>query len=40
MPPLRVLIADDEVLLRAGVARVLEDAGMEIVAETGDAPRR
>jgi DNA-binding NarL/FixJ family response regulator len=37
MPPLRVLIADDEVLLRAGVARVLEDAGMEIVAETGDA---
>jgi DNA-binding NarL/FixJ family response regulator len=37
MPPLRVLIADDEVLLRAGVARVLEDAGMQIVAETGDA---
>jgi DNA-binding NarL/FixJ family response regulator len=37
MPPLRVLIADDEVLLRAGVARVLEEAGMLIVAETGDA---
>ncbi|HEX4364021.1 MAG TPA: response regulator transcription factor [Solirubrobacteraceae bacterium] len=37
MPPLRVLIADDEVLLRAGVARVLEEAGMQIVAETGDA---
>lgn len=37
MAPLRVLIADDEVLLRAGVARVLEDAGMEIVAEVGDA---
>lgn len=35
--PLRVLIADDEVLLRTGVARVLEDAGMQIVAETGDA---
>ena len=35
--PLRVLIADDEVLLRAGVARLLQDAGMEIVAETGDA---
>ena len=35
--PLRVLIADDEVLLRAGVARLLQDAGMDIVAETGDA---
>lgn len=35
--PLRVLIADDEVLLRAGVARLLQDAGMEIVAEAGDA---
>ncbi|MDP2709839.1 MAG: response regulator transcription factor [Solirubrobacteraceae bacterium] len=37
MAPLRVLIADDEVLLRTGVARVLEDAGMQILAETGDA---
>jgi len=36
-PPLRVLIADDEVLLRAGIARLLEDDGMEVVAETGDA---
>jgi DNA-binding NarL/FixJ family response regulator len=34
---LRVLIADDEVLLRAGIARLLQDAGMEVVAETGDA---
>ena len=34
---LRVLIADDEVLLRAGVARLLQDAGMQVVAETGDA---
>ena len=30
---LRVVIADDEVLLRAGVARLLEDAGMEVVAQ-------
>jgi DNA-binding NarL/FixJ family response regulator len=37
MAPLRILIADDEVLLRAGVARLLEDAGMDVVAETGDA---
>lgn len=35
--PLRVLIADDEVLLRAGIARLLEDAGMEVVAEVGSA---
>ncbi len=35
--PLRVLIADDEVLLRAGIARLLERAGMEVVAEAGDA---
>lgn len=33
----RVLIADDEVLLRAGIARLLQDAGMTVVAETGDA---
>jgi len=34
---LRVLIADDEVLLRAGIARLLQDAGMEIVAAAGNA---
>jgi len=37
MPALRVLIADDEVLLRAGIARLLERAGMEVVAEAADA---
>ena len=37
MPALRVLVADDEVLLRAGIARLLERAGMEVVAEAGDA---
>jgi len=37
MAALRVLIADDEVLLRAGIARLLERAGMDVVAEAGDA---
>jgi DNA-binding NarL/FixJ family response regulator len=36
---LRVLIADDEVLLSAGVARLLEDAGMEVVAQVSSADR-
>ena len=35
--PLRVVIADDQLLLRAGVARLLEDAGMDVVAQAGDA---
>ena len=35
--PLRVVLADDQMLLRAGVARLLEDAGMEVVAQAGDA---
>jgi DNA-binding NarL/FixJ family response regulator len=35
--PLRVVLADDQLLLRAGVARLLEDAGMEVVAQAGDA---
>ena len=34
---LRVLIADDEVLLSAGVARLLQDAGMEVVAQLSSA---
>ena len=34
---MRVVIADDSVLMREGVARVLGDAGMEIVASVGDA---
>lgn len=33
---MRVVIADDSVLIRAGVVRVLEIAGHEVVAETGD----
>jgi DNA-binding NarL/FixJ family response regulator len=33
----RVVIGEDSVLLRAGVARLLEDAGMEVVAQAADA---
>src|SRR5690348_11271397 len=34
---LTVLLAEDQVLLRSGIARLLADAGMEVVAEAGDA---
>jgi DNA-binding NarL/FixJ family response regulator len=33
----RVVIAEDSVLLREGLARLLEDAGFELVARAGDA---
>ena len=33
----RVVIADDSVLLREGVARLLEEAGFEVVAQSGNA---
>jgi DNA-binding NarL/FixJ family response regulator len=33
----RILIADDEALLRDGLARLLEDAGLEVVGRCGDA---
>jgi DNA-binding NarL/FixJ family response regulator len=33
----RVLIAEDQVLLREGLARLLEDEGLEVVAQAGDA---
>ncbi len=36
-PPVRVLLADDEALIRAGVAAILAtDPGIEIVAEAGN----
>lgn len=35
--PLRVVLADDSVLLRHGVAQVLTSAGMQVVAEASDA---
>ena len=34
---MRVVIADDSVLLRAGLARLLEDAGFDVVGQAGTA---
>jgi DNA-binding NarL/FixJ family response regulator len=34
---MRVVIAEDSVLLREGIARLLQDAGHEVVAQAGDA---
>jgi len=34
---LRVVIGEDDVLLREGMARLLGDAGLDVVAQTGDA---
>jgi DNA-binding NarL/FixJ family response regulator len=36
--PLRVLIAEDELLLREGLSRLLADAGFDVVGVAGDAP--
>jgi DNA-binding NarL/FixJ family response regulator len=35
---IRIALADDDVLLREGLARLLERAGFEIVGQAGDAP--
>jgi DNA-binding NarL/FixJ family response regulator len=35
--PLRVALGEDDVLLREGIARILADAGVEVVAQSGDA---
>jgi DNA-binding NarL/FixJ family response regulator len=35
--PLRVAIGEDDVLLREGVARILTDAGLDVVSRSGDA---
>lgn len=37
MPALRVAVADDSVLLREGLVRVLQEAGVEVVGAFGDA---
>jgi len=34
---MRVVLADDSILLREGVARLLTEAGFEVVAQAGDA---
>jgi serine/threonine-protein kinase PknK len=36
MAGLRVIVADDDVLVRAGVASVLADAGYDVVGQVGD----
>ena len=36
-PALRVSIGEDDVLLREGIARILSGAGLEVVAQAGDA---
>src|SRR6202453_2906559 len=36
-PALRVSIGEDDVLLREGIARILSDAGLDVVAQAGDA---
>ena len=36
-PPTRILVAEDDVLFREGVARLLTDAGFEVVGRAGDA---
>ena len=35
---IRIVIGEDQALLREGVVRLLVDAGFEVVAEAGDAP--
>jgi DNA-binding NarL/FixJ family response regulator len=35
--PVRVVIGEDDVLLREGIARILEGAGLDVVAQTGNA---
>ncbi len=35
--PVRVVLADDSVLLREGIARLLEDAGFDVAAQSGNA---
>jgi DNA-binding NarL/FixJ family response regulator len=35
-PPVRVIVADDDVLLREGVASLLARSGFEVVAQAGD----
>jgi len=36
-PDLRVVLAEDSVLLREGIARLLEDGGFEVVGQAGNA---
>jgi DNA-binding NarL/FixJ family response regulator len=35
--PLRVVVGEDDVLLREGIVRLLDEAGFDVVAQAGDA---
>ena len=35
--PVRVVIGEDDVLLREGIARLLVEAGFDVVSQAGDA---
>ena len=35
--PVRVVIGEDDVLMREGIARLLAEAGFEVAAHAGDA---
>src|ERR671934_2261210 len=35
--PIRVVVAEDDVLMREGIARLLAESGFEVVAQAGDA---
>jgi DNA-binding NarL/FixJ family response regulator len=37
--PVRVVIADDDVLLREGLASLLQRAGFEVIGQAGDGPQ-
>jgi DNA-binding NarL/FixJ family response regulator len=37
MPPIRVLVGEDQPLVREGIVRVLEEGGFEVVGTAGDA---
>jgi response regulator NasT len=39
MPPLRILIADDEALIRMGLRSMLTEAGYQVVGEAADGRR-
>ena len=36
--PLRIVVGEDDVLLREGIARLLVESGFEVAAQAGDAP--
>jgi DNA-binding NarL/FixJ family response regulator len=36
-PPARIVVAEDDVLFREGIARLLTDAGFQVVGRAGDA---